>query len=80
MYPNDGITFRAINMILAAHTETVFHNESKALSCVGDHIFLYEDETQPKWNGTVLNLAHIIKLVMSSASETDLGVLFATAK
>ena len=30
----------------------------------------------PRWNGPMLTLAQIIKFVMSSASEAELGVLF----
>ena len=33
-----------------------------------------------RWNGPVLNLAQILKFVMSSASEAELGALFITAQ
>ena len=34
----------------------------------------------PKWKGPVLNLAQIIKFVMSSASEAELGALLVAAQ
>ena len=34
----------------------------------------------PLWNGSVLKLAKIIKIVMSSASEAELGALFIIAQ
>ena len=68
-YPNDGILYRSSDMILCAHSDYVFHNESKGCSRVWAHIFLSEGEAMPKWNGPVLTLVSIIKFVMSSYSE-----------
>ena len=34
----------------------------------------------PRWNGPVLTLSQIIKFVMSSALEVELGELFVTAQ
>ena len=79
-YPNDGIIYRSSDMILCAHSDYGFHNKSKGRSRAGAHIFLSEDRPMPKWNGPVLTLASIIKLVMSSAHEAELGALFITAK
>ena len=39
-YPNDGIVFRKSDMILAAHADAGFLNESRARSRAGAHIFL----------------------------------------
>ena len=41
-------------MILAAHADAGFLNESKARSREGAHIFLSENEPKPKLNGPVL--------------------------
>ena len=38
-YLHDGVMYRASNMILAAHSDAGFHNESKGLSRLGAHIF-----------------------------------------
>ena len=49
-YPNDGILFRKSDMILAAHADAGFLNESRARSRSGAHIFLSENEPKPKLN------------------------------
>jgi hypothetical protein len=67
-------------MILAAHSDAGFNNESKGRSCAGAHTFLSENEPEPKWNGPVLTIAQIIKFVMSSTAEAELGALYVTAK
>ena len=67
-------------MLVAAHSDAGFHNESKSRSRAGAHIFLSEDELMPKWNGAVFTIAHIIKFDMSSASEAELGTMFITAQ
>ena len=79
-YPNDGITYRASDMILAAHSDAGFNNESKARSRAGAHIFLSENDPTPEWNGPILTIAQIIKFVMFSAAESELGALYITAK
>ena len=79
-YPKDGIIYRASDMILAAHSNAGFHNESKGHSTAGAHICLLENNPIPRWNGTVLTIAQIIKFVMSSATEAELGALYITAR
>ena len=39
-YPSDGINFRARNMVLAAHSDAVYLNVTKACSRAGAHIML----------------------------------------
>ena len=36
-YPNDGIACRESDMVLAAHSDDGFHNESKGHICAGEH-------------------------------------------
>ena len=67
-------------MILAAHSNTGLNNESKGRNRAGAHIFLSENEPEPKWNGPVLTIAHIIKFFMSSSAEAELGAFYVTAK
>ena len=59
-------------MILAAHADAGFLNESKARSREGAHIFLSENEPKPKLNGPVLIIAQIIKTVMASSAEAEM--------
>ena len=79
-YPNDSILYQSRNMILCAHFNAGFHNESRGRIRAGAHIFLEEDDPIPKWNGPVLTIAQIIKFVMASASEAELGAMFITAQ
>ena len=75
-----GILYRSSDMVLCAHSDAAFHNKSKGCSRAGAHIFLSEKDAMPRWNGSVLTLAKIIKFVMSSASESELGAMFITAQ
>ena len=79
-YPSDGIIYCSSNMVLYAHSDTGFHNESKGRNRAGAHIFLSENNDMPRWTGPVLTLAKIIKFVMSSASEVELGAMFITSQ
>ena len=47
---------------------------------LGHTFFITEDEPIPKWNGPVLTIAQIMKFVMASASEDELGAMFTTAQ
>eukprot|EP00804_Cyclotella_cryptica_P028661 CCRYP_008183-RA/>CCRYP_008183-RA protein AED:0.20 eAED:0.05 QI:0/0/0/0.66/1/1/6/0/1274 len=79
-YPNDGILYRASNMILPAHSDATYLNASKAHSRAGTHIMLSEDDPVPSYNGPILTLAQIIKFVASSAAEAELAGLYICAK
>ena len=79
-YPSDGIIYRSSDMVPCAHSDKGLNNESKGRSRSGAHIFLSENKSMPRWNGYVLALAKIIKFVMSSASEAELGAIFITAE
>ena len=79
-YPNDGTIYRSSGMVLAAHSDAGFNNESKGRSRAGAHIFLSEDDPEPRWNGPILTIEQMIKFVMTSAAEAELGALFVTAK
>ena len=78
-YPNDGIIYRVSNMILCAHADAGYLNESRSQSREGAHIYLSEDDPYPRYNGAIPSIAQIIKFVMASASEAKLAALFITA-
>jgi hypothetical protein len=78
-YPADGIVYRSSDMILCAHTDASFLNETNSRSQVGAHIFLSENDPYPCFNGAVLSIAQIIKFVMASAAESELAALFIMA-
>ena len=74
------ITYNASDMVLAAHSDAGYHNEAGARSRAGGHFFLSTNEEIPPNNGSILNIAQIIKAVMSSAAEAELGALYINAR
>ena len=78
-YPSDGITYRASDMVLAAHSDASFLSEPKSHSRAGGHIFLSEDDPIPRTNGPLLSIARVMRSVYSSASEAETGALYIVA-
>jgi len=74
------ITFNASDMILSAHSDAGYCNEKKARSRAGGHFTLSNNDPVPPNNGAILTNATIIKNVMSSAAEAELGALHINAK
>jgi len=74
------VTYCASDMKLAIHSNTSYLSEPKARSRAGGHMFMAGSEEIPINNGAVLNISQIIKAVMSSAAEAELGALFINAK
>ena len=74
------ITFNASKMTLAIHSDAGYANEKKSRSRAGGHFFLSSDENFPPNNSAILTIATIIKAVMSSAAEAELGALYINAK
>ena len=75
-HPNAIITYRASDMVLAAHSDASYLSESKARSRSGGHFFMSKDDAIPENNGAILTVSQIIKSVMSSVAEAELGALF----
>ncbi len=63
-------------MILALHSNASYLSKPKARSQAGGHFFLSSNTPIPPNNGAGLNIAHIIKHVMSSATEAELAGLY----
>ena len=74
------ITYHASDMKLAAHSDASYLSEPKARSRAGGHFFLSNGADIPSNNGAVLNIAHIIKHVMTSATEAELAALYIMAR
>lgn len=79
-HPDAAITYKASNMVLAIHSDASYLSEPKARSRAGGHFYLSENGKNPRDNGAVLNVAKVMKAVMSSAAEAELGALFINAK
>ena len=74
------ITYTASKMILSIHSDAGYNNEKNARSRAGGHFFLSNNDHPPPNNGAIMTNATIIKAVMSSAAEAELGALFLNAK
>jgi hypothetical protein len=74
------ITYKASDMILAVHSDASYLSEPKARSRAGGHFFLSAAVDAPPNNGAILNIAHIIKHVMASATEAELAALYIVAR
>jgi hypothetical protein len=74
------LTYRKSDMILSVHSDAGYLNERNARSRAGGHFFLSNDEQFPANNGAILNVAQIIKAVMSSAAEAELAALYINAR
>ena len=74
------IAYKASKMILAVHSDTGYCNKKNSRSQAGGHFFLSNDDKHPPNNGAILTIATIIKVVMSSAAEAELGALYLNAR
>jgi hypothetical protein len=73
------ITYRKSDMVLVVHSNASYLSEPKARSRAGRHFFLSANTANPEGNGAVLNLAQLIKAVISSANKAKLGALYINA-
>ncbi len=74
------LTYKSSNMVLVVHSDASYLSKPKARSQVGGHFFFSSDSKDPANNGAVLNLAQLIKTLMSSAAEAELGALYVNAR
>ncbi len=74
------LTYRASDMILVIHSDASYLNEANARSRAGGHHFLSKNVPCPANNRAIRNVAEIIKAVMSSVVESELGALYLNAQ
>ena len=67
-------------MILAGHSNAGYHSKPGVQSRAGGFPPLSTNNDIPPKNGAILNIAQIIKAVMSSVAEAELGSLFINIK
>jgi hypothetical protein len=75
-HPDAIITYLASNMVLAGHSNASYLLETNARSRAGGHFFMSNDDTIPSNNGAILMILQIIKAVMSSVAEAEIGALY----
>ena len=78
--PSAILTFHASDMVLAVHSDASYLSESNARSRAGGHFFMSNNDEFPANNGAVLNIAQIIKAVMTSAAEAEIGAMYINAR
>ena len=79
-HPDAILTFSASNMVLNVHSDASYLTEPKARSRAGGHFYMSSDSTHSKDNGAVLNIAKIMKNVMTSAAEAEIGALYLNSR
>jgi hypothetical protein len=80
-HPDANITYIASDMTLRVHSDASYLTEAKARSRVGGHYFLGpSNKSDHKGNGPLLGVAKIIRNVMASAAEAEVGALFYNCK
>lgn len=67
------LTFYKSRMVLALHSDAGFLNEANAFRRARGHFFLSGDAEDPPNNGAILNNTEIIKALMSSVAEAEIG-------
>jgi hypothetical protein len=74
------LTYNTSDMVLAAHSNASYLRKPNARIRAGGHFFLSSNSTIPQNNRAVLNIVHIIKHVISSATEAELAGLYIMAR
>jgi hypothetical protein len=78
-HPDAAVRFHKSNMILYCHSDASYLSERKARSRVGGFFYLGnkdEPEVVAKPNGPIHIESKILKHVMPTASEAEIGALF----
>ena len=81
--PNAVLTYAASDMCLHVHSDASYLSVPKARSRAGGHFFLSDHPDKPgllQINGPVHVISKIIKLVMASAAEAEIGASFVAAQ
>jgi hypothetical protein len=74
------VTYRRSNIKLVGHSDAGYLNKPKSRSRAEGHFYMSNNAEHPPNNEAVLNIAQIIKAVISSAAESELGALYINAK
>jgi hypothetical protein len=78
-HPDAILTYKKSDMVLAVHSDASYLSKPQARSRAGGHFFLAGEADDPPNNGAILNISKIMKAVMSSAADAELGALYINA-
>ena len=79
MHPDAKVRFHASDMIMNVHSDASYLSEANARSRASGHFFMgsLPSDNQPiRLNGAFFTLCKILKFVVASAAEAELGALF----
>jgi hypothetical protein len=80
-HPDDTIRYHASDMILLIHSDASYLSVSNARSRLGGLFFLgNKPPKQDELNGSILNVSSVIKNVVASAVESEVGACFHNAQ
>jgi hypothetical protein len=80
-HPDATIRYHASDMILHIHSDASYLSVSNARSRLGGLLFLgNKSPEQDTLNGSILNVAAVIKNVVASAAESEVGACFHNAQ
>jgi hypothetical protein len=79
-HPDAILTYNRSSMVLNVHSDASYLCKPKAKSRAGVHFFMSNNDADPGNNGAVFNIAQILKSVMSSATEAEIGALFLNSR
>jgi hypothetical protein len=81
-HPETKIRYHASDMILHIHRNAYYLSENEAKSRAGGFFYMGSNTTTDKklTNGAILIISKVLKHVMSSAAEEEIGAVFISAK
>jgi hypothetical protein len=81
-HPETKIRYHVSDMILHIHSDASYISENEAKSRAGGFFYMGSDTKTDKklTNGAVLIISKVLKNVMSSAAEAEIGAVFINAK
>jgi hypothetical protein len=79
-HPNAILRYKKSDMVLTVHLDASYLSESKARSRAGGFFYMGDTTTNSDHNGAILATTTIMKSVLSSAAEAEIGALFENCK
>jgi hypothetical protein len=79
-HPNATIRYQASDMILSVHSDASYLSETQARSRAGGFFHMGNTNREDSPNGALLATTSIMKVVVSSAAEAEIGALFDNCK
>ena len=78
-HPEPILTYEKSDKVLAVNSDASYLSEPLGRSRAGGHFFCTDETDNPPNNGAILNISKIMKAVMSSAADAELGALYINA-